>query len=92
MHYSLGDSVTIGPKRYITRSQYSSMDAKVWSIDRVGFQPVSLRNLSVLPKMMFSSDGRMRRGAGLISALTPDRRIAVLNSSPIPCVVGAQRL
>jgi hypothetical protein len=68
------------------------MDDKVCSIDRVGFQPVSLRNLLVLPKMIFSSDGRIKCDAGRISAFIPDNRIAVRNSLPISFVDVAHKL
>ena len=62
---------------YITRSQYSSMEPSVCSMERSGFQPVCFRIFSVLPKMIFSSEGRISRATGRISAFTPARRIAV---------------
>ena len=58
---------------YITRSQCSNHGTQRLLDVLVGFQPVSLRILSVLPKMIFSSDGRMNCcAAGLRLSLRKD--------------------
>ena len=45
------------------------MDLSVCSTEFSGFQPVSLRIFCVLPKIIFSSDGRINRGDGSNLAL-----------------------
>ena len=53
-------------------SQYSNMDISVCSSEFTGFQPVSLRILRVLPKIILSSEGRINRRHG--TDLLPSRR------------------
>ncbi len=70
-----------GSQRFGGSWQYRLQSRAYPAYELSGLQPVSLRILCVLPKIILSSEGRIKRGTGRISAFKPDNRIAVRKTS-----------